>query len=112
MGTSDDKINLSVKRNIMDWLKFIPIILTIITITVGAAIWASTEHSDIKAWTLDQDNATKSEIKESSEKRFVPKEDFSRIDENMKRQKEDIKEIKDKLDKLLEMLLRQQQKTK
>jgi septal ring factor EnvC (AmiA/AmiB activator) len=87
-----------------DWLKWIPIVLTVFSLAIGAVVWANSEHTDIKSWTSDQDYVTKRELEESIEKHYVTKEDFSRIEESLNNQKEDIKEIKSKLDKVIDMI--------
>jgi len=101
---TDDKIAIAIKKSQPDWPKWIGLILTILSLTVAAVVWASSEHSDIRAWTADQDYVTKQELQKSFEKQYVPKEDFSRLDQSLCDQKEDIKEIKDKVDKIFEII--------
>ena len=95
-----------------DWSKWIVIVLTILSLSVAAAVWASSEHGSIKSWTAEQDYVTKQEVVQSVEKRYVPKENFSRVEQSISDQKEDIKEIKDKVDKIFEMLYKQSKQNK
>jgi len=104
---TDDKIEMAIKKNQKDWPKWITIILTVLSFTVAAVVWASSEHSNIKDWTTQQDYVTNQVLSDSFEKHFVPKADFSRIEQNMIDQKEDIGEIKTKVDKIFEIIHKQ-----
>lgn len=106
MTDTDDKIAVAIKESQADWPKWIAIILTVLSLTIAAVVWASTEHADIKTWTAEQDYVTKQELSKSFEKQYVPKEDFSRVEQSISDQKEDIKEIKNKVDKIFEMIHR------
>jgi len=101
---TDDKIAVAIKKSQPDWAKWIGILITILSLTVAAVVWASTEHSDIRSWTADQDYVTKQELEKTFEKQYVPKEDFSRVEQSVIDQKEDIKEIKDKVEKIFEVI--------
>ena len=87
-----------------EWLKWIPIIIAVVSLVTGAVVWANSEHTDIKAWTTQKNYVTTKDLEKSFEKQYVPKEDFSRIEQSIKDQKDDIKEIKEKLDKILDMV--------
>ena len=87
-----------------EWTKWIGILLTALSLTVAAVVWASSEHSTIKTWTAEQDYVTKQEVTNSTEKLYVQKSDFSRVEQSLSDQKEDIKEIKDKVDKIFELI--------
>jgi len=96
------RITLTDKPLTLSWPKWVGVALTIISLTVACVLWASSEHSDIKEFTTNQDYVNTKDIKEYVNERYVPKESFSRIEENLKGQKEDIGEIKDKLDQIFE----------
>jgi len=90
------------KNLTLSWPKWVGVILTIVSLTVACVLWASTEHSTIKTFTTNQDYVNTKDIKEYVNERYVPKESFSRVEESLKGQKEDINEIKNKLDKILD----------
>ena len=108
--TTTDKIKTEVEKQLLttkkypEWTRWIGTFLTVLTLSITAVVWASSEHSSIKSWMLDQSNTIKKELQNDSEKNYVPKEDFSRIDQSIRDQKEDIKEIKDKLDKIFDLI--------
>lgn len=106
MTNTDDKIAIAISKSKPqpDWAKWVGILLTVLSLTVAAVVWASSEHSTIKTWTAEQDYVTKQELSQSFEKQYVPKEDFSRVEQSLSDQKEDIKEIKLKVDKIFELI--------
>lgn len=108
MTHTDDKIEIALaKSNVKsqsDWPKWAGILLTALSLLVAAAVWASSEHMTIREWTADQDYVTKQELSHSFEKQYVPKADFSRVDQSLCDQKEDIRDIKIKVDKIFEII--------
>ena len=97
-------MNLKSSSPLISLSKWIGIVVTVITLTIACVLWASTEHSDIKSFTSQQDYVITKDLKEYSQERYVPKESFSRVEENLKGQKEDINEIKNKLDKIFDAI--------
>ena len=97
-----EETNIKIKPSVLSWSKIIGSIVTIIGLTVTCVLWASTEHSDIKSLTQQQDYVMTKDIKEHVKDRYVPKESFTRMEQSLEDQKEDIKEIKDKIDKIFE----------
>jgi ppGpp synthetase/RelA/SpoT-type nucleotidyltranferase len=82
--------------------------ITIISLAVGAVVWASSEHSSIE----DKIRATYID-KEFSRTVFAPKEDVVRLDQRAKNIEENIDKInnsldnvENKLDKLINLMLR------
>jgi septal ring factor EnvC (AmiA/AmiB activator) len=94
--------NTKSKITIPSWSKIVGLIVTIVGLTVTCVLWAATEHSDIKTFTQQQNYVMSKDINEHVKDRFVPKESFSRMEQSLQDQKEDIKEIKDKIDKIFE----------
>ena len=93
------------KQNINSILiKYIGIFLTVITMAIGAVVWASSEHSALKDWTTNTVADTKSEVREEIKEHYVQKQETSRIEQQLKDQKDDIKEIKSMLSKVLDKL--------
>lgn len=84
------------------WSKIVGVIVTIVSLTTACVLWAATEHSDIKTWTETQNYVIEKDVKEHVKDRYVPKESFSRIEQSLKDQKEDIKDIKDTINKIFE----------
>jgi septal ring factor EnvC (AmiA/AmiB activator) len=91
-----------VKITIPSWSKVVGLIITVIGLTITCVLWAATEHSDIKTFTEQQNYVIQKDIKEHVEDRYVPKESFSRVEQSLQDQKEDIKEIKKKIDKIFD----------
>jgi hypothetical protein len=82
---------------------WIGIVITLISITVGSVVWAYNQTSDLKTWTADQDSVIKKEVTETIEKHYVSKSDFVRVEQKLNDQKETMQEIKEKIDRLIEM---------
>ena len=104
MTDTDDKIAIAIKKNQPDWPKWLGVIFTVISLTIAAVVWASTEHDDLKTWTSEQQHVIKQELKQDSKDMFVPKEDFSRVEQCLEDQKEDIRDIKNKVDKIFDAI--------
>jgi septal ring factor EnvC (AmiA/AmiB activator) len=100
-----ERVAIAIREQPVHWAKWIAIILTVVSLVVGAVVWASTEHSDIRVWTADQDYATKQDLEETAEKLYVPKEEFSRVEQSVKDIKGNVKETKEKVDKIYDIIL-------
>jgi peptidoglycan hydrolase CwlO-like protein len=82
-----------------------PILLTLIAMLIGCAIWATSAHADIKDWTAEQDFVTKTELKEVIKEQYARQEDVVRLEEKLESLNEKhqrLLEAIDKLDKKLE----------
>jgi len=77
----------------MELAKWIGLGITILTLVVGAAVWASSEHTAIES--RSRANFIS---KEYSKSVYAPKEDVVRIDQRTKGIEEDIDDIKRNLD--------------
>lgn len=86
-----------------DILKWISLLITLISITVGTVVWAYNKTTEIRDWTAEQNNAIKTELYETVEKHYVQKSEFTRVEQKLNDQKESMQEIKVKLDRLIEM---------
>ena len=104
MTTQPEKSQKIINNEQRAYTSWMTVVLTIIGLTVAAAVWASNQHADIRTWTADQDYVTKQELERTIEKRYVPKEDFAKVQQCMEGQKEDITDIKNKVDKIFELV--------
>lgn len=52
--------------------KWLVMILTIVAFAVGAVLWATNSHSELREWTAEQDFVTKTELKEMMKDQYVP----------------------------------------
>ena len=73
-----------------DWTQFIAIVLTMVGMVVGAAIYTTNADAEIKDWTVEQDFVTKEELKEIIKEQYVPKHEFAVV-------KSELKNLNDKL---------------
>ena len=106
--TTNDKIAVAVdsalsRRPQTDILKWVSLLITLISITVGTVVWAYNQTAEIRDWTAQQNTAIKIELETTVEKHYVPKSEFTRVEQKLNDQKETMQEIKVKLDRLLEM---------
>ena len=60
-------------------VKYLSLIFTVLGLIVGMVVWASTEHADIKDWTLDKDHDTKIELRADIKEKYVPKHEFIEV---------------------------------
>jgi Tfp pilus assembly protein PilO len=95
--------NIAIKK-LNEWLKYIPIFITIISLSVGAAVWASSAHDSIKSWTLDENSAIKTELKATMQEQYVPLHEFTRVQQCLEDQQNNLEKIENKLDKILDKL--------
>ena len=84
--------------------RIVGLILTLITMAVGATLWAGNQHADIRSWTMDQIYSTKTEVIDVMKDQFVEQKAFVRIEEKLSRQEIDIKDMKVKIDKMSQRL--------
>lgn len=97
-------IDRAVSSRLSDWPKFIAVFLTIISMAVGMAIWASSSHAEIKGWTAEQDYVTKTELKDTMKEQYVPLYEFTKVKQSLEDLKADSGKIEQKLDAVLEEL--------
>ena len=91
------------------WRSFIGIVLTLITLTAGAVLWASNAHMDIKDWTAEQDYVTKQELKDVIKEQYVPRHEFAIVQEKLEeneRQHQALMEMLDKIDRKIDKIQR------
>ena len=81
-----------------DIVKYIGIILTTMAMILGATLYISNSHADIKSWTLDQDSDRTEKMMRDVEKRYVPMEDFIEVKTDLKHMKEMLRRIEGKID--------------
>jgi hypothetical protein len=80
--------------------KYLPIILTIIALAVGAAIYVSSANAENKDWTAAQDSATKVELRTEMRERYVPRYEFIGVKVKL----ESIEKILERLEKKVDHL--------
>ena len=85
--------------------KFIALIITVISITAAAVVWAASSHEKIKDWTIDRDYDTKVEIEKAAEKYYVPLEDFIEVKTEQRQIKEKVDDIDKKVDEIHQFLM-------
>ena len=103
--TIDDAIN----KRFSEWPKYITLFLTVLTLAVGMAIWATDAHSDIKTWTAEQDFVTKQELKDVMKEQYVPVKEFVKVQTSLDlhvQQHRQLQESMNKLEKKLDRLER------
>jgi hypothetical protein len=81
-----------------DIVKYIGIIITIVGMMIGATLYISNSHADIKSWTLDQDSVKTEQLMKGIEKHYVPKSDFIEVKTDLKHMKSLLERIERKLD--------------
>jgi len=96
---------MSTKSATPNWIQLIVLVLSLVTIIVGAAIWATSAHAEIKDWTIDKTSATTKEVKEDIKEYYVQKREFIEVkiilDEH-KKQHNRLETMLSKMDKKLE----------
>lgn len=85
---------------------WVSVIVTVIALLVAAAVWASTEHLNIKDWAAEKNYDTKKEVLELVEKQYVPKSEFSEIRVEQQHLVKDMEVVKSKLDDLHGLFVR------
>ena len=83
----------------VEFAKYLAIFITVIGMLVGATWLISDALADTKNWTLEQDTAIKNEVLNESDRRYTPREDFARIEAELKYMKEILSRIDRKLDR-------------
>jgi len=97
-------VDRALNKHFSDWPKYISIFLTIITLFVGMAIWATNSHAEIKDWTSGQDFVTKEELKEVMKERYVPLHEFTKVKQSLDDTKIQLNKMETKLDKVLNVV--------
>lgn len=92
------------------WIKIVTLAISLISVTAAAAVWNVQQHDEIKTTLTTQDTATKKELVEDSEKRYVPKDDFVEVKTEQKYIKEKVDKIDIKLDEMHKLLTEEQRR--
>ncbi len=100
-------VDRAITQKIGEWPKYVAVLITIIGMIVGATVWASSSHDQLKSFTLERDYATEIEIKNSVKEQYVPKHEFSAMEQNLADQKATLEKIENKLDRILEQPCKQ-----
>lgn len=87
-----------------DWKHTVAMIFTIIAMCVGAALWASDAHADLKDWTAEQDFVTKKELIEVIKEQYVPRYEFVVVKEKLENTEEKLDHLQLTLDKLCDKM--------
>ena len=104
LNTTDEADRTPTCNPVTDWRQTVAMILTIVTMSVGAALWASSAHADLKEWTVEQDFVTKEELKEIIKEQYVPRYEFVVVKEKLENTEEKLDGLQKTLDKLSEKL--------
>lgn len=86
------------------WIDVAVVILTLISMLVGAAVWASNQHIDLKEWTAEQDYVTQNELKEVIKEQYVPRHEFAIVREKLENHEDNHLQLIKTLDKLSEKI--------
>lgn len=89
-----------------DHARIIVIFLTIVGMAVGAVAWASSEHLSLKDFAIERDCVIKQELRDRGDQRYVPKENFSRVETRQQNMMERIKGIESKVNDLHDMIIK------
>ena len=82
-----------------DIAKYITIGLTVLGMFVAGILYISSAHADIKSWTLEQNSDRTEQVMKDIDRHYVPKEDFVRIETDLKHIKNSLTKIERKLDR-------------
>lgn len=88
----------------VDIIKFLTFVITLIGLIVGTALWATNSHAEIKSWTAEQDYVTKQELNTKMKEQYVPLHEFTKVQQSLEDQCDNLDKIEKKLDKVLEKL--------
>lgn len=87
--------------------RFIVTLMAIISFAIGAVMWATNSHAELKEWAVGQDFVTKTELKETMKDQYVPLSRFIRLETQLEEATktneqvlESLKELKDKIDSI------------
>ena len=79
--------------------RYLATLLGIIGIVVAATVWATTEHSNIKDWTAEQDFVTKTQVTDIMKEQYVPLKEYMVVKTKLDNLCEVTKRIEMKLDR-------------
>lgn len=100
-------IEHAIETSKSDWKQTIAMVLTVIAMAVGASLWASNAHADIKDWTSEQDFVTKKELVDIIKEQYVKKEQFAIVRQKLishEKQHEQLLRTLEKMDLKLDRL--------
>jgi len=81
-------------------LKFILTLMTIIALVIGAFVWASDKHSNLKGEIAEQDFATKAELKETFKEQYAPATRMIKLETLLEETRRTNEKILEKLEQL------------
>lgn len=81
-------------------VELIPIFLLLISMLIGATIWASNQHIEIKEWTSKQDYVTKTQLSEVMKEQYVRKHEFAIVEQKLDNQDKNQERMMKAIDKL------------
>jgi len=115
MGTRTEQIRTIdevMTKRFSEWPKYITLFLTVLTLAVGMAIWATNAHSEIKDWTAEQDFVTKQELKEIMKEQYVPVREFVKVQTSLDNHIKQHEQLQKSIDKLQKQLDRMERRTR
>jgi len=86
--------------------KWAAIFLTVLGMVAGAIAWASSEHISLKDFSIAENCRTKHELIDRSEQRYVPRENFTRVETRQQVMIDKIEKIEDEVGDLHDMLIK------
>lgn len=104
LNTTDEVERAPNCNSVTDWKQTVAMILTIVAMSVGAALWASNAHANLKDWTSEQDFVTQRELKEIIREQYVPRYEFVVVKEKLDNTEEKLDTLQKTLDKLSEKM--------
>jgi hypothetical protein len=75
-------------------MRLIAFLITVCAVAVTVTVWAANRFEDTKDWAGEQDFKQEMKITQATEKGYVSKQDFVRLEECLNNQKETMKDIK------------------
>jgi len=89
-----------------NWPAWIGISLTAISMLVASIVFAFNSQSDLKEWTYTKTSDAKMDIISNVSENYVKKSEFAKLEQSMVDQREDMKELKVKIDRLIELSMK------
>lgn len=104
----------SVKKSSF-FIKILPLVISVLVLFGSVVVWAASIEGNVKEWATIQDRAFMERVEKNIENRYVERHEFSRIDESLKNQKDDLEDIKRqqremhrKIDKIYDRFINEQ----
>ena len=77
--------------------KWITLVLSLAAVLIAIVLWATSAHSEQKAWTVKEIRDTKVELKADAKEKYVPIYEWTAVKKDIKYQSDAIDDVKDTL---------------